>query len=307
VHRLSIKSLAPAASSTPNPTAAYAVLCSPDKTWQLRQVATSNSLFVTQSALEAAHGNDIPVPTTRAIASCTTTLELHPSNHPPLAYLEDILPIYDLVDGEAEASGNGKSKASIFPHLPLSDGQCEQAWKDLIAFEYAGSSYRPSANTLTQVWRAISAYGLAEGVKFDQQFLTDDITRALAEEGFPASLVAAILTHLNTDDQDSSGPWSCLDRSKTVPFVGKNILGAKQDGSAYLTADFLDKWRDSLPEPWRKAAELKAIEGFYELPSSTTVQVKGGSNAASKAAASAPKASDKTRKWHEKLGRARKR
>ena len=165
---LSIKSQAPSATApavgAASQKAAYAVLCTPSKTFHLRQVQTSSPLFVTQPALEA-HGNAIPAPTTRAVASCTATLELQPSDDSPVPALEQVLPLFDIVDGDVDARGTGKSQAAILPHLPFSDGQCIQAWQELMAFEFAGSSFRPSARALLQVWKSMLAAAVAEGVK----------------------------------------------------------------------------------------------------------------------------------------------
>jgi sister chromatid cohesion protein DCC1 len=280
------------------------VLCTPDRTFQLRQVQTSNSLFVTQPALET-HGNEIPVPVTRAIASCTATLELHPSDASAVALLREVLPVYDIIAGDVDATGNGRSKAATFDDIPLSDAQCQSGWTEAIAFEHEDGSYQPSVNALAQVWRSINAATLAEGVKLDSQFLTDDITRAVAEEGHPPGLVEAILRHLAKDGQEPDGPWSCLGRTKTLAFTGRILLESKQ-GSNFLIADFIDTWADKLPEAWGKDAQLSAIEGIYELPTETTIRAKtGGANTGM---AGTPAAADRSsaRKWHEKFGRTRK-
>ncbi|KAH3904427.1 hypothetical protein HBI56_170830 [Parastagonospora nodorum] len=295
---LSIKSQA--VSGVPNATPAYAVLCTSDKTFQLRQVQTSNSLFVTLPALEA-HGNEIPVPVTRAIASCTATLELHPSDASAQDLLRYALPVYDIVAGDVDATANKKSKAAMYEHLPLSDGQCNAGWDALVAFEHEDSSYQPSANALAQVWRSINAAALVEGVKLDNQFLTDDITRAVSEEGYPSGLVRAMLRHLAKDQQADDGPWSCLDRAKTVAFAGRTLLQAKQ-GSDFLISDFTDMWEDKLPEAWRKDAQLSAIEGAYEL-TATTIRATGTAANAANGSALADKPS--ARKWHERLGKTR--
>lgn len=281
------------------------MLCTPNRTFQLRQVQTSNSLFVTQPALET-HGNEIPIPVTRAIASCTATLELHPSDASAVASIREVLPVYDIIAGDVDATGNGKSKAAIFNDIPLSDGQCQSGWDDSIAFEHEGSSYQPSANALAQVWKSINAAALAEGIKLDSQFLTDDITRAVAEEGHPPELVEAILRRLANEGQESVGPWSCLDRSKTVAFTGQTLLEAKQNND-FLIIDFTENWEDQLPDAWRKDARLSAIEGSYEFPTETTIRAKHN-GAASSIRGSAPAVATKpsARKWHEKFGKTRK-
>jgi sister chromatid cohesion protein DCC1 len=281
------------------------VLCTPDRSFQLRQVQTSNSLFVTQPALET-HGNEIPVPVTRAIASCTATLELHPSDASAVGLLQEALPVYDMVAGDVDAAGNGRGKAAMFADIPLSDAQCQSAWNELIAFEHDDGSYQPSVNTLAHVWRSINAATLAEGVKLDSQFLTDDITRAVAEEGHPPGLVEAILRHLAKDGQEPDGPWSCLGRTETLAFTGRIILETKQE-SDFLILDFIDTWADKLPEAWGKDAQLSAIEGIYELPTETTIRANRG-GASNGMTGSAPVVTSKpsARKWHEKFGKTRK-
>ncbi|KAJ4301784.1 hypothetical protein N0V90_003878 [Kalmusia sp. IMI 367209] len=301
---LSIKSLPPAASGTPNGKPAYAVLCTPNKSFQIRQVQTSNSVFVTQPAYDA-HGNEIPIPATCAIASCTATLELHPADASAATYLEDVLPVYDIINGEVDTTENGVGKTGIFAHVPLSLGQCQRGWEDIMAFELSGSSYRPSMNTLAQVWASINAAALAEGVKLDSQFLGTDIAKLVEEESYPAPLVLAIFRHLASIDQDTSGQWSCLDRLKTVSFVGKIFLQARRSSSEYLIVDFLDDWKDSLPEAWRGDAELKTIEGTYDLPSSTTIRAKSATTTPT-ARSAAPKTATAKGKWHEKFAKTRK-
>ncbi|XPS76731.1 hypothetical protein M3J09_008778 [Ascochyta lentis] len=299
--RLSIKSSA-ALPGRP----AYAVLCTPNETFHLRQVQTSNSLFVTQPRSLDSHGNDIPIPATCAIASCPATLELLPSDASAVALLHEVLPVYDIVAGHVDATGNGKSKAFVFENLPLSDAQCHAGWDELMAFELHQDTYRPSVNALSQVWTSINAAALAEGVKLDSQFLTEDVATAASEDGHPSSFVKAVLTHLSDNEQDADGPWSCLDRARTVAFVGKTLLQAKQGSSDFLIADFTDEWEDRLPEAWRKDAKLSAIEGSYEFPSDTTIRARSKDVAVANVQDASVATKPSARKWHEKLAKTRK-
>jgi sister chromatid cohesion protein DCC1 len=219
--------------------------------------------------------------------------------------LQEALPLYDIVAGDVDATANGRSKASVFMDLPMSDGECQIAWDRATAFEHEDSTYRPSANALSQVWGSISAAALAEGVKLDSQFLTDDITRAVAEEGHPPGLVEAILRYLCKEDQDKNGLWSCLERSKTVAFVGRTLLEARQ-GNDFLIADFTAMWEDRLPEAWRKDAKLAVIDGLYEIPTDITIRAKGMGTANSQNATAPAATKPSARKWHEKFGKTRK-
>ncbi|KAF2829213.1 hypothetical protein CC86DRAFT_403863 [Ophiobolus disseminans] len=300
---LSIKSQA--ASNAPDAKPAYAVLCAPGKAFQLRQVQTSNSLFITQPTLDA-HSNVIPIPVTRAVALCTATLELHLSDASAATLLRDVLPLYDIVGGDVDATQNRTGKADIFEHVPLSEEQCEAGWNEVVAFEHEESSYQPSANALSQVWRSINAAALAEGIKLDSQFLTGDITRAVAEECHPSGLVESVLRHLSTKEADCTGPWCCLDRSQTVAFAGRVLLETKQ-GSDYLIAEFTDTWEDNLPDAWRKDVQLSAVEGVYDFPTMTTIRVKSKGYASTDTSSEATAATKPSaRKWHEKFGKTRK-
>lgn len=282
------------------------MLCTPSKTFHLRQVQTSNSLFVTQPQYLDSHGNDMPVPATCAIAACPATLELHPSDASAVALLHDALPVYHVVAGDVDATHNGKTMAAIFDNTPLSDAQCHAGWNELMAFEHDGDSYRPSVSALSHVWTSINAAALAEGVKLDSQFLTDDVATAVSDDGHPSALVKAVLRHLSNDEQNAEGPWSCLDRARTVAFVGKTLLGAKQGNSDFLIADFTDTWEDRLPEAWRKDAKLSAIEGSYEFPTDTTIRAKS-KDAVVVSVQDAPVATKPSaRKWHEKFAKTRK-
>ena len=64
-------------SNQPSPSA---VLCTNDHTYQLRQVQSSNSVFILQPSESRCGGNEIPAPSLSAIAQCTATLELIPSD-----------------------------------------------------------------------------------------------------------------------------------------------------------------------------------------------------------------------------------
>lgn len=214
--------------------------------------------------------------------------------------------MYDIVAGDVDATGNGRSKHHIFENLPLSDAECQRGWSELMAFEHEGHTYRPSVNALSQVWRSINAAALAEGVKLDSQFLTEDIVKAVVDDGHPSNFTRAVLEHLSNAGQDADDSWACLDRARTVAFVGKTLLGAKQESIDFLIAEFTDTWEDALPEAWRKDAKLSAIEGSYEFPSDTTIRVKGKDAAVANVEDASTATKPSARKWHEKFAKTRK-
>ena len=60
-------------SKQPSPSA---VLCTDDHTYQLRQVQSSNSVFMLQPSENRRNEDEVPSPSLLAIAQCTATLEL---------------------------------------------------------------------------------------------------------------------------------------------------------------------------------------------------------------------------------------
>ncbi len=75
-----LKSAEDPSAHTSNQPGPSAVLCTNDHTYQLRQVQSSNSVFVLQPSESRRGGNEIPAPSLSAIAQCTATLELIPSD-----------------------------------------------------------------------------------------------------------------------------------------------------------------------------------------------------------------------------------
>lgn len=142
-----------------------------------------------------------------AIATCPTTLELHPVSETAVPLLKDALPVYDMADIMVDAVGNGRSKVSVFSDVPMSDAQCEWAWCEVTAFEFAGSSFRPSAATVIKLWQSINLAALAEGIDLRKQFLTDDLLGFIDDEGYPVDLVHALFSRLKAEDD--KGDTTC--------------------------------------------------------------------------------------------------
>lgn len=309
---LSIKSR-PAAPTTASATAqqqqASAVLCTNSKTFHLRQVHTSNSVHLAQPAKLNAGSDGFPTPGISAVAKCGAVLELHPVTESPTAALQEaITRIWhsERWDGETTADFSGemvqKSKEEFFADIPFSDQECEQAWVDICAFEFGGRPALPTTAALWMYWRTMLTTAVAEGIDLSAQFKIADLAKTLKdEEDLLPELVQAIFHHLLPDDQMVGDDWAAVDRAKCVPWVGRNLLAAldSHHRTARPTAEFLDLWRDALPEAWRDDAQLAAIQGDYTLPSDHTIAPKGAAALPSTSASKGP------RKWHEKFNASR--
>ncbi|KAF2143558.1 uncharacterized protein K452DRAFT_224820 [Aplosporella prunicola CBS 121167] len=296
----------------------YAYLCTPNKTYQLRQVHTSNSVLIAEPTSLS------ETPAFSTIAQCGSMLELRPVADSPRPLLQEALAECDDVrrDDAAGPALNGgpltsKSKAEVFADVPFSDEECERAWVDMCAFDLNGVPSYPSARTPWTYWKAIHALSVAEGIDLGAQLQIRDVQRQLEEEGLLPQLIAAIFLRLLPDDQLPEPDWTVVDRAKCVPWVGKHLLIALDSLDSELpTASFLDQWRDALPEAWRSDVALEAIKDDYVLPTEHHIAPKGsaltqyrrtasaGNDKGAAAAAAAEKGPVK-RKWHEKFKASR--
>ncbi|KAL0259797.1 hypothetical protein SLS55_005537 [Diplodia seriata] len=313
---LSIKSRPASATSSASDQQkqASAVLCTSNKTYHLRQVHTSNSVHLTQPANLSARPDALSTLGISAIAKCGSVLEAHPVTESPVsAVREAITRIWHAEnwDGHGFAQFSGevvpKSKEELFADIPFSDVECEQAWVELCAFESGGSPALPTLPTLWTYWKTIFTTAVAEGIDLGAQFQIAHFAKTLEdEESLLPGLVGAIFHHLLPDDQMTGDDWATVDRAKCVPWVGRNLLAALDSHyrTARPTADFLDLWRDTLPEAWREDAQLEAIKGDYTLPSDHTIAPKGASTLSSTTAGTGT--GKGPRKWHEKFKATRK-
>ena len=97
----------PIASDGSKLSSSNAVLCTDDHTFQLRQVQSSNSMFILQPSKSGYQDNELAPPSLSAIAQCTSTLELIPSDTAvsrAMIYrlLQKNLPIYKGIDTDTE-------------------------------------------------------------------------------------------------------------------------------------------------------------------------------------------------------------
>lgn len=166
--RLYLKSPATDDPSTTENNAAYVNLCTPTKTFRIRQVQSSNSVHIIKPSngqsdviplikRQQDDGDDtgIAPETVTAIAKCGSTLELQGlSNEESFAAAKSMLArilrvwdegmIFENDDGDVDMDGSEDTelatkrsrlvKKAVIGDLPFADLQCEKAWIELCAF-----------------------------------------------------------------------------------------------------------------------------------------------------------------------------
>lgn len=283
---------------------ANAVLCTPDKTYEIRQVNTSNSVYVAQPALTG-DDSDRPKNALEAIAKCDSTLELTPaSKRSASSFIKSVLPVYASTGNYG--STKSISKDELFSHIPLSQAECEDGWTELACFESIDppGSFIPSAKVKAQVWKMALTAATAEGANLQDLFIADDIPVFAMDlkEDWPIQLLLGIFASISSK---TAGGNLAIDEDRCVRFVGLSQLEARSGGRATDLSAFLQTWKDAVPEAWRKKCELSALQGCYNLSdggkSITFVDSKTASIAANGAAEESKSAPGAKRKWHEKF------
>lgn len=191
-----------------------AVICTDSQSFPVRQVHTSNTLFVAHAALLRPSTEDhVPKDGVRAIASCAATLELYTLKESAIPYLWKLLPLYSSPESFAAVfTGPAyRSLHAVGNDIPLSYQEIEQGWIQICAFAKDGKCFRPTAASLLDVWKAMVSASLAEDIPLNSTFLVDDLWKATKDSEFPRALFDAILARIADDDTMEDG-----DNSKCV-------------------------------------------------------------------------------------------
>lgn len=277
-----------------SPSQNHAVLCTNDQTFNVRQVQSSNSVYLLQSPQSSPLSNEFstPQPIIRAIAQCPTTLELIPAHATGVSFLRQILPVFKgpLVDPKTGNESIGEtneqdtsSKQEAFENIPLSPREFDKAWEEVCAFEMEGHAWVPSPKLLKGLWESIVSAAAVEGVNLVNKFHVPALRGMVEEDGFPNALLNSVLERVCVDHEDrmngcmwnfaqvyqSRNPvdnllGAVLNRDKCVSWVGEILLEELSiPDQAVAESDFLNNWKNQLPEEWRKHAALSALKVMH--------------------------------------------
>ncbi|KAL6719319.1 hypothetical protein ACLMJK_003558 [Lecanora helva] len=306
---LELKSTATQSSGTLDDAPANAVLCTSNKTFKVRQVQSSNSVFVLQpiSTTQASKDDSLPSTSLSAIAQCPVTLELVPTSPSALSFVRKSIPAYPGAElGLSSDSSETRNRNAVLESCPFSSGEFDNAWKELCCFEQSALAWRPSASTLVGIWKSILSASILRCLSFDDKLPMNKLESIIEEDNFPDSLLRAVINRLTSAHTESSdGP---LDKDLTVFWVGTVLLESQQiTRDSVLLSEFLQEWRDILPEGWKEYAHLDVLKGKYLQVSENqiTYNAEASENIVTADISIAKSSTKNARKWHEKFKNAR--
>lgn len=203
---LTLKSAAPGLSDGSSQAPANAVLCTDNQTFHIRQVQSSNSVFVLQPSEGSLGSEDDAIPSIAlsAIAKCAATLELVPISPSAIGTLERLLPVYTGPESIlALGSSDMKGKETTPNDVPFSRGEFDKAWKELCAFDIEGRTWVPTASILTSVWKSVISAATLRSLNLGDGFSMNTLEGVVDEEdGYPSALVHAVIDRLCSEDED---------------------------------------------------------------------------------------------------------
>ena len=194
------------------------VLCTDNQTYQVRQVQSSNSVFVLQASKTEPKDDDIQLPSLSAIARCTATLELIPAMPSGAAFLRQAIPVYrgsedDDERLEPEAS-ESKCRAALLEDAPFSSGEFEKAWKELCVFEEGSQAWLPTPLVLFGVWKSMISAATVRSIDLGEDFSIAALRGTVEEDGHSSALFQAVMNKLSFD-----GIEDLMDECESAPIL----------------------------------------------------------------------------------------
>lgn len=288
--------------------AAHAVLCTPDKTFGIRQKNSSNTVYVLQSREgDTSPDGAIAVPELVGISKLESTLETLPA--PSTKASTCIRQLLPTLSTGAPTTGRTQpmTKDELFSNIPLSDAECEAAFTEHSAFadHITKHCWIPTAALKINTWHSILENARANAVDLTAE-LDEDTVLSLKDglEDLTPGLFEAIIHSIAT----TANGRTLVDSDRLVRWVGLNKLGVDAPVNVIGTAEFRASWKNELPESLRDKVDLALISDRAEVRGGKWVKFKDDSFelVAGVKSANAADATGTKRKWHERFKPAKK-
>lgn len=224
---LTLKSTVPNSieDSTQNPPSV--VLCTDNQTYQVRQVQSSNSVFVLKASETVSDADAIPSPSISAIAKCTATLELIPATPSAAHFLRTSIPIYRGAESSSQnavASGisSNTSRTALLEKAPFSSGEYDRKCKELCIFEESSQVWLPPSSVLISVWKSMLSAASLKSFNLAESFSVSALEGIIEEDGHSVAVLKAIVERLGSDHEND-----LMDGCKSIRLLHREIRSSQ--------------------------------------------------------------------------------
>ncbi|OQO00111.1 hypothetical protein B0A48_13897 [Cryoendolithus antarcticus] len=290
--------------------AGNAVLCTHDKTYNIRQKNSSNTVYV----LQPHESNDEPgKQRIQIISQPQSTLETTPAPKPcAAAYIRQLLPVLAST-GQSVGARDSLTKAQLFANIPASDAECEVALRELaVLFDEHGKCMLPSAQLRLDTWHSILAAARARPIDLTASLASNSIdllrTDVSDVDDLQGTLVTAIVGSVLIQSEEGIDTEDVrIDPSALVRWAGITRLEAMSAKTSTTASVFKSAWRDDMPELWRSMVDTALLAGRYTLSDGGKTihfrdyQLDLEDDVSASTAPDGRAAGSKRKQWHEKF------
>ncbi|KTW30521.1 uncharacterized protein T551_01804 [Pneumocystis jirovecii RU7] len=244
------------------------VLCSPSKTYSLRNVTQTNSLLLFQKEDD---GFSLLKDARSYIEITEATVHINFNHLAPVydgydLHVPDTVPLYTLSQIKRRIPASDEeihyalihSMCLVINGLILRDVYLSNHW-------FLGHLRRLSFNYVLRVLQLILAHAEVENMSLDE--LKFDLLMTYIDSEEPADVVELVLRRFSHTQTESYS----IDGSSIAQWIGIQML-AKCKGSSVLLDEFIRDWKSTIPSPFSEYADLSLLQGEYLLTGSSTIQ-----------------------------------
>jgi sister chromatid cohesion protein DCC1 len=226
-----------------------AVLCTPDKTFNIRQKNSSNTVYILQPG--QGDTSSIAEPGLTGISKPESTLETLPiTNFTAAAHIRRLLPVLTTT-GQLTGTRDSSTKSQLLKNVPFSDSECEVAYRELSVFVQSTTDHCivPSAQLKIETWLSMLENTRANGIDLTSE-LDQDAMLSLKDglEDLETGLCDAIVHSFTSTNAEGR---TSIDSDRLLRWVGLNRLEADALKTPISIATFKASWKDALPEKLR--------------------------------------------------------
>ena len=250
--------------------AGYVHVCTPTQSYQVRQVSTSNSVYVTKQVVSPPKNKDVDedmfddVSTSpwslATMSKVNSVLVLQPVAYDVEVQLKTTLPTWSWHGNESQRD-TGQIATTVSPLQEISDQipapkyQIEEAWRRLFVIEVHGRAYIPDRKLLLEAWTSILRTFSLRSTLSHKSLRADDFLGETGDGEVLASTKRAIYQsptiRPSIDPGDAAAKMEhhkdmSIDWIATIRWVGELIL-RNSTGSINLD-EFLSVWANLVPE-----------------------------------------------------------